>query len=310
MNAGADDGISASPSAPVLRVRGRSLELTRTLVMGVVNASPESFSDGRARISAADRLAHADELVGAAADIIDVGGQSAVTNQPELDAREELDRVLPIVEHLVAEHPDVMVSVDTYKPRVVTACLDAGAAVINDVSGLLYPEVAAACARHEAALVVMHTAAAPKQRRQSADLYADVVNDVVDFLRDGLDRAVSAGMSRESLIVDPGPDFTKTPHQTLMLLRHLDRVRALQRPVLLALSRKDFLGAVLQKKPRGRDAGTLAAIAYLAGTTPGNIVRVHDVAATRDVLATMDALTGRSDIDPHYVLPDALRYEQ
>jgi dihydropteroate synthase len=238
-----------------------------------------------------------------------VGGQSAVTNQPELDAREELDRVLPIVQRLAGDHPDLLVSVDTYKPLVAAACLDAGAAVINDVSGLLYPELAELCARHKAALVVMHTAARPKQRLQTPDLYADVVTEVVDFLRDRIERACAAGLPERSLIVDPGPDFTKTPHQTLTLLRHLDRVRTLGRPLLLALSRKDFLGAVLEKRPRGRDAGTIAAIAHLAATTPGNIVRVHDVAATRDVLRTIDALTGRIEIDPDYVLPDSLRYE-
>jgi dihydropteroate synthase len=110
----------------------------------------------------------------------------------------------------------------------------------------------------------------------------------------------------ESIIVDPGPDFTKTPYQTVAVLR--DMVRALGRPVLLALSRKDFLGAILQRLPRGRDIGTLAAIAHFAAT-PGNIVRVHDVAATRDVLRTIDVLMGRCDLDPNYLLPDEVRYE-
>src|SRR5437879_6294888 len=133
----------SSRAAPALQIGDRNMVISGTLIMGVVNASPESFSDGGSQRSAQDCIALAGEMVAAGADIIDVGGQSAVTNQPELDAREELDRVLPIVEHLVAEHPDVMVSVDTYKPLVVAACLDAGAAIINDVSGLLYPEVAA-----------------------------------------------------------------------------------------------------------------------------------------------------------------------
>ena len=297
-------------AAPVLEVRGRRLVLDGTLIMGVVNASPESFSDGGRLTSTADRIALGRELIAAGTDVIDVGGQSAVTNQPEIDAGEELDRVLPIVARLASDHPDVLISVDTYKPKVAAACLDAGAAIINDVSGLAYPEVAELCARHRAALVVMHTAAPPKWRLQAPDLYADVVAEVVDFLRDRIDQAVAAGLPREALIVDPGPDFTKTPHQTIALLRELDRVRALGRPVLLALSRKDFLGAILQKRPRGRDAGTLAAIAYLTAAAPGNIVRVHDVDATRDALLTIDALAGRSDIDADYLLPDTLRYEQ
>jgi dihydropteroate synthase len=294
---------------PVLAVRGRRLTIGSTLIMGVLNASPESFSDGGHPVGVAERVELGRRLVEAGADIIDVGGQSAVTNQPELDAGEELGRVLPIVERLVRDHPDVLISVDTYKPTVVAACLDAGAAVINDVSGLAHPEVAELCARHGAALVLMHTKARPKQRRQSADLYTDVVGEVVDFLRAKMDEAVARGLSRESLILDPGPDFAKTPHQTIEVLRHLDRVRTLGRPVLLALSRKDFLGAILQRRPRGRDVGSLAAIAYLTGSTPGNIVRVHDVAATADVIRTIDGMTGRTPIDPDFVLPDALRHE-
>lgn len=300
----------AAPNNPVLIVRGRSLVLDGTLIMGVVNASPESFSDGGLQTSTAGRVELARELIGAGADVIDVGGQSAVTNQPELDAGVELERVLPIVERLTRDHPDVLVSVDTYKPTVAAACLDAGAAIINDVSGLADPRLAELCARHQAALVIMHTAAPPKQRLQAADLYSDVVTEVVAFLRHKIAQAITAGMATESLIVDPGPDFTKTPHQTIALLRDLDRVRALGRPVLLALSRKDFLGAILQKQPRGRDAGTLAAIAYLAGAAPGNIVRVHNVAAARDALRVIEALTGHTDIGPDYVLPETLRYEQ
>jgi dihydropteroate synthase len=144
---------------------------------------------------------------------------------------------------------------------------------------------------------------------QAADLYTDVVAEVVDFLAAKLDEAVRLGVPRESLIVDPGPDFAKTPHQTVALLRGIARVRALGRPVLLALSRKDFLGAILERRPRGRDAGTLAAIAHLTAV-PGNIVRVHDVAAARDVVRTVDVLAGRADVEAEYVLPDELRYER
>jgi dihydropteroate synthase len=183
------------------------------------------------------------------------------------------------------------------------------AGIINDVSGLAYPDLLAPCTRHGSALVIMHTAARPKQRLQRPDLYHDVLREVVDFLAQKMAVAVDAGLPLESIIVDPGPDFAKTPHQTLAILRNLDAVRALGRPVLLALSRKDFLGAILQKPPRGRDAGTVAAIGYLTAAAPRNIVRVHDVAAARDALRTVDALTGRSDIDPQYQLPDDLRYE-
>lgn len=298
----------ANDDAPVLLLRGQRIVVDSTLVMGVVNASPESFSDAGHYGTLEQRLELCESLIEAGADIIDVGGESAITNRPELEAAAEIDRVLPIVEWLAKVHPEVLVSVDTYKPRVVDAVLDAGAAIINDVSGLASPSVADSCARHGAALVVMHTRARPKVRLQDPDLYADVADDVVAFLTERLAVAEGRGLPRESLIVDPGPDFTKTPHQTISMLRRIDDIRALGRPVLLALSRKDFLGAITGRSPRGRSAATDAAIAHFA-RVPGNLVRVHDVAAARDVIATIEVLAGRSDIDPMYVLPDEIRHE-
>lgn len=289
-------------------MRGETRRIEGTLVMGVVNASPESFSDAGRFRSLDDRLELAAGLVDAGADVVDVGGQSAITNQPEIDAAEEIERVVPIIEWLHARYPDLLISVDTYKPPVAEAALRAGAAIVNDVSGLLYPEIADLCAAHHAALVVMHTVARPKVRMQDPTLYDDVAREVVEFLADRIRLAVSRGLPETSLIVDPGPDFSKTPYQTVAVLRRLDEVRALGRPVLLALSRKDFLGAVTGRSPRGRDAATNAAIGYFA-TTPGNLVRVHDVAAARDVIATVELLAGRRDLDPGYLLPDSIRHE-
>ena len=238
-----------------LRIRNEVRQIDGTWVMGVVNASPESFSDA-GRSSTLDRqLDLAAHAIAAGADVIDVGGQSAITNEPELDAQSEIERVLPIIEWVHRRHPDVLISVDTYKPTVAAASVDAGASIINDVSGLRYPQVAEICADAGAALVIMHTAAPPKVRLQRSDLYHDVAAEVVAFLEAAIEQAVGAGMPREALIVDPGPDFTKTPQQTVTLLREMHRVRALGRPVLLALSRKDFVGAVLNKS---REAGTPA----------------------------------------------------
>ncbi len=293
---------------PTLRVRGADRLIDTTLVMGVVNASPESFSDA-GRFSTLDsRLELAAALVEAGADVLDVGGQSAITGVPEIDADLENERVIPIVEWIRSTHPDVLVSVDTYKPRVVEASLAAGADIINDVSGLLYPEVATMCGRSGAALVVMHTAAPPKVRRQDADLYGDIGAEVRDFLSTKSDEAVALGVPRESIILDPGPDFAKTPHQTLALLRDIDGVRDLGRPLLLALSRKDFLGAITGRSPRARGAATDAALAHFAAVS-GGIARVHDVAAAVDVIATVEALNGRRDIAVDYVLPDEIRHE-
>ena len=233
-----------APGRRRLRIAGADRPLDGTLVMGVVNASPESFSDAGRFAGAAEQRAQCAALVDAGADIVDIGGQSAITNQPELDAAVEIDRVVPLVEWVRSTLPGVLVSVDTYKPAMVEAALEAGAHIINDVSGLRYPAVAESCARAGAALVVMHTAAPPKVRLQDRDLYGDVVTDVVAFLRERVGQATAVGLPWESVILDPGPDFTKTPAQTVALLRGLDAVWDLGRPVLLALSRKDFLGAI------------------------------------------------------------------
>jgi dihydropteroate synthase len=195
----------------------------------------------------------------------------------------------------VAGDLGALVSVDTYKPAVARAALAAGAALVNDVSGLRDPGVADACAEVGAALVVMHTYAPPKHKRLDPALDATVEDDVIAFVRERMREAEAHGVGEEQIVLDPGPDFGKTPHQTLRVLRDLPRLVALGRPVLLAVSRKDFLGAVTGRPPRGRGAGTLAALAH--GVDAGaHLLRVHDVAAARDFLAVRAALRGEADV--------------
>jgi dihydropteroate synthase len=275
--------------------------------MGIVNASPDSFSDGGDHDGVLAQATLAERLLDEGADILDVGGQSGITKVPEIEIAEELRRVVPLVREIHQRRPDAVISVDTYRPQVVEASIDAGAAIINDVSALLYPEVARLCASTGAALVVMHTRAKPKQRLQDPDLYGDdVTADVVRLLTERLDVARHHGMADESLIVDPGVDFTKTPHQSVVLLREIGRVRALGLPTLLALSRKDFVGALTMRPPQERLAGTLAAVAH-AGTGPGLIYRLHDIGEAVDFLRVLGALEGRVDVDPALMLPDHLR---
>ena len=298
-----------SPPVPRLVVRGVELDLTAPVLMGIVNATPDSFSDPGRDPTVEARVARAVAQADAGAAIVDVGGQSSITGVAELPVAEEVARVVPVVAGIVAAAPELLVSVDTYRPEVVAAVLDAGASIVNDVSGLLHPEVGRLCAAAGAGLVVMHTRAVPKVKVLDDELYDDaggVVDDVVAFLADRLAAAQAAGVVPEATIVDPGPDFAKTPHQTVAVLRALDRVTALGRPVLLALSRKDFVGAITDRPPALRLAGTLAAVGHLAG--PGTILRVHDVAAVADYLAVAAALAGASDLDVALRLRQDLRH--
>jgi dihydropteroate synthase len=293
---------------PPLVVRGRRVDLTEPALMGIVNATPDSFSDGGLHPTTEAQVELGLDLVGLGATIIDVGGQSGITGVPEVAVDEEIARVVPVVEGLHAEMPGLVISVDAYRPAVVEAVLAAGAAMVNDISGLLYPEVAELCGSVGAGLVVMHTRARPKQKVLDPDLYGDVTGDVVGFLGECIDAALARGMAPEAIVVDPGPDFAKTPAQTVEVLRGLDRVLALGRPVLLALSRKDFVGAITGRPPRARLGGTLAAIGALAG--PGTILRVHDVEAVRDYLAVAAVLAGRAELPADARLAEDLRWER
>jgi dihydropteroate synthase len=286
---------------------GRTLALgERPWLMGIVNASPDSFSDAGAYPDLDTRVRRARELLAAGADIIDIGGESGITRRPAVAVAEELERVVPLVERVAGELGAV-VSVDTYKPAVAEAAIAAGAAIVNDVSGLRDPELAAVCARTGAALVLMHTRAAPKQRLQDPDLYDDVVADVVRFLGERMEVARAHGVRDEQLILDPGPDFSKTPAQTIALLRRLEELHALGRPLLLAVSRKDFVGALTGRGPRERLAGTLGALGH--GVDAGaHVLRVHDVAEAADFLAVRAALRGELEVDPALALDDAIRH--
>jgi dihydropteroate synthase len=290
-----------------LRAGDRTVDLTGApLLMGIVNASPDSFSDAGRYPTVDAQIARGLELLEAGADMIDVGGESGITGRPPAEPGEEAARVVPVVEALAAR--GALVSVDTYKPAVAEAAIAAGAAMVNDVSGLRDPALADVCARAGAALVVMHTRAAPKERLQDPGRYDDVVADAAGFLRGRIELAAERGVDREQIVVDPGPDFAKTPAQTVALLRGLDAVIALGRPVLMAVSRKDFVGAITGRAPAERGAGTLAALAH--GADAGaHIFRVHDVAAARDFLAVRAVLRGDADLAAGAALPEALRHQ-
>jgi dihydropteroate synthase len=276
-----------------LRLRDRTLDVRagRPLVMGIVNAGADSFSDA-VRLDTLERqVQHGLDLVREGADLVDVGAESGVTYTPTATADGEAARVVPLVERLAAE--GVSVSVDTWKPEVARAALEAGAVMLNDVSGLRDPALAELAGRTGAALVLMHTRVEPK--REAFPAYDDVAADVEAFLRERIDLALDHGVAREQLVLDPGPDFAKTPAQTVAVLRELDRLHALGRPLLLAISRKYFLGAITGRPPDERLAATLAAATWAADAGAA-ILRVHDVAAVRDALAVKAVLDGRDEL--------------
>ena len=289
-----------------LVVRGRSISVAPTspALMGVVNASPESFSDGGQFPDLRSQVRRALALVDEGATIIDVGGESGVTGMAPITAAEERARVEPLVRALVAE--GVAVSVDTWKSEVAAAVLDVGAMIINDVSGLADPALARLCADAGAALVVMHTRARPKHKDFPHDSDVAVVADVLTFLGSQVALAESLGVPRSRLVVDPGPDFGKTPSQTVAVLKALSQLQALSCPILLAVSRKDFIGALTGARPADRLPGTLAAVA--SGVAHGaGILRVHDVAAVRDFLQVRAALEGAIEVPEALRLPQDLR---
>jgi dihydropteroate synthase len=276
-----------------LRLRDRTVDVQagRPLIMGIVNAGADSFSDAVRLDTLEGQVRRGLELVAEGADLVDVGAESGVTYTPVAPAGDEAARVIPVVERLAAE--GVSVSVDTWKPEVARAALEAGAVMLNDVSGLRNAALAELAAQHGAALVLMHTRAEPK--REAFPDYDDVAADVEAFLRERIDVALRHGVAPEQLVLDPGPDFAKTPAQTVAVLRELDRLRALGRPLLLAVSRKYFLGAITGRPPAQRLAGTLAA-AMWAADAGAAILRVHDVAAVRDALAVKAVLDGRDEV--------------
>lgn len=274
--------------------------MTHPLVMGIVNASPDSFSDpGPRTLDGLRRQAHAQ--VEAGAELVDVGGESGVTGVAPVAPEVEIERVCPLVEQLAGD--GVEVSVDTWRVEVARAALEAGARLVNDVSGLHDPALADACAEHGARLVITHTRVPPKVKAFPG--HPDVVGEVEAFLAERIATACARGVDRDRVIVDPGLDLGKMPRESVELLRNLGRLTTLG-PVLLAASRKDFLGAITGRAPRERLAATLAAVGF--GVDAGAaIVRVHDVAEAVDFLRVRDAVAGGARVPD--ALPPELRRE-
>jgi len=269
---------------------GATLELgLRTLVMGIINVTPDSFADGGERFDPARAIADGVQMIADGADILDVGGESTRPGADPLPADEELRRVLPVVEALAADGR-VPVSIDTYKASVARAAVARGATIVNDVSGLEYDaDLASAMAETRAAVVLMHNRGRSREMYREA-VYRDVIEEIGAELESMIATAVAAGVQREAIIIDPGLGFAKRPDHTYEALARLDALVALDRPILSGPSRKSFLkAAVGDVPPAARDWGTAAAVA--ASVMRGaHIVRVHDVRAMVDVVRVIDRI--------------------
>jgi dihydropteroate synthase len=277
---------SAAPATEWL-VRGRSLSLDRPIVMGVLNVTPDSFSDGGRFTSMADSVAHGERLLDEGADIVDIGGESTRPGAQPVPLDEELSRVLPVLAELRRRRPGALFSVDTVKGPVAAAAVDAGAHIVNDVSGLrLDPSVGVAAAGAGAGLILMHSRGGVSAMAgyELARYDGEVMAEVLQEMEAALSRAGDAGVPPAAVAVDPGLGFAKEPRHSLAVLRELPRLVALGHPVVVGASRKRFIGEITGVgHPHARLAGTLGAI-VMALARGARIFRVHDAAAARQAL--------------------------
>lgn len=276
-----------------LKCASRILDLSRVQVMGILNVTPDSFSDGghlykSSGLSIDRALAHAARMQSEGATLIDVGGESTRPGAAPVSVQEELDRVIPVVERISSEL-DVVISVDTSSPDVIRESAAAGAGMINDVRALAREGALEAVADTGLPVCLMHMQGSSPATMQLAPSYEDIVAEVGDFLRRQVDRCVTAGVARERLVLDPGFGFGKTLEHNLTLLRRMDELEALGLPLLVGTSRKTMIGQALGREVDNRLAGSLATVA-LAVERGGRIIRVHDVAATVDAVRMTEAV--------------------
>jgi len=264
----------------------------RTLVMGIVNVTPDSFSDGGTYAGADDAVKHAAQMIADGADLLDIGGESTRPGSDVVPADEEAQRVVPVIRRIVEEHPDVPVSVDTRKSAVARAALEAGAAIVNDISAGGDPSMFAAVVETGAGMVLMHMKGEPKTM-QDDPTYYDVVAEVRGFLGERIEAALSAGIDLEQLCVDPGVGFGKTLEHNLAILHDIRAFHHLRVPLLVGPSRKRFIGTLTGAEVNDRIEGTAGVVAWCAAERV-DIVRVHDVKEMTRVVRVVDAIVRAS----------------
>lgn len=270
------------------------LQKNTPIIMGILNATPDSFSDGGKFTLVEAALTHAMDMVNEGAEIIDVGGESTRPGAQEVSAEEEIRRVVPIIE-VIRQQSDVCISIDTNKPEVMSAAVKAGADLVNDVNGLRADGALEVCAELGVPVCIMHMQGEPRTMQKDPQ-YKDVVEDIIAFLDERIEACVNAGISRDNIIIDPGFGFGKTLGHNLLLLERLDEFQKLGVPVLAGISRKSMLGAILGNAPVEERLHASVAAAVLAWTKGAKIFRVHDVKPTADALKVCTAMGGYSGL--------------
>lgn len=260
----------------------------RTHIMGILNVTPDSFSDGDQYFETEKAIEHALVMARDGADIIDVGGESTRPYSGRISANQEIDRVIPVIDALRKEIT-IPISIDTYKSEVALEALNHGASIVNDISALrVDTNMASVAARAGVPVILMHIKGTP-ENMQVNPTYEDLITEIIGFLKDGIERSKAAGIREELILVDPGIGFGKTFDHNLMIIKELSRFAALQRPILLGTSNKAFIGHILDKEAHERDTGTMATIA--AGVMNGaHIVRVHNVTKALEAVRMIDAI--------------------
>ena len=261
----------------------------RTYLMGILNVTPDSFSDGGEFNSLEMALEQAQKMIESGADIIDIGGQSTRPGAEEITLEEELQRVIPIIKKL-RQNSSIPISIDTTRAEVAQAAITAGADIVNDISGGTFDEkMLSTVASLQVPIIIMHIRGTPKTMQQKTD-YDDLINDIVNWLNTQIKQAIEAGIEQDNIIIDPGIGFAKNYQQNIELLKNLSSFHALGCPMLVGVSRKSFIGHILGKKdPQKRVWGTAAACCH-AIASKTDILRVHDVPEIKDIIKVSDAL--------------------
>ncbi|OAT27126.1 dihydropteroate synthase [Proteus myxofaciens] len=269
-----------------LIARGKELNLSTPQVMGILNVTPDSFSDGGTHNSLNHALEHAIKMINEGATIIDIGGESTRPGASDVSIEEELHRVVPVVE-AISQRFDVWISVDTSKAQVITESANAGASIINDIRSLQEPGALEAAAKTKLPVCIMHMQGLPKTMQHSPH-YDDVVKDVDSFLGEHIQRCINAGIERDKIILDPGFGFGKNLEHNYQLLSHLNEFHHFGLPILAGMSRKSMVGQLLNVPPQQRVAGSVAC-AVIAAMQGAQIIRVHDVKETADAMKVVQA---------------------